>query len=248
MLFPANAFDSDDDRSQSSGGSDPPHSSGGGAPYSDDDDSSIASSVASSQSSDSGVRHRTTTSSSSTTSTVSNPSGLGRAEPLSRPGDPNNNNPVAAYSDSIYTSSSGSNPTSASSGIMNLRELDAYVQETVRAQRQQRRQETMTKLGLLLIAVAISATLLGSSLWVWNGQDQQKKHQQHSQSTTSSTTTTTQQALRKKKTALEPFGGDPPGYKMSQCEGELNMGRSFAEVIYDVEQLEQDYPLCREEV
>ena len=216
-MFPAGAFDSDDERSQSSGSE---------ANLYSDDDASVGSTHGIVAEAPPSLRPTTTTTSSSSSHAKSsvNASGLGRANPLSRPGD---NHPEAAYSDSIYASSAA-----ASHPSMNLRELDAYVQQTVLAQRQQRRKETCTKLVLLMVFVAISATMLGSSLFVWSDLSEKKQAKQ----------------LRKQQHPfVEPFV-DPENYELSQCEETLNRGRSFPALIYDTEQMEEEYGTCRPEV
>ena len=124
-MFPACAFDSDDDRSVSSSGS---ACELGGIPnYSDNDVPSTTTRYTNTN-----TNNNNNASSSSSSSSQQGGNGLGRTNPLARHRDEYNH---------IYASST---TAGGSHGAMNLKELDAYVQETVRAQRQQRRKEACT--------------------------------------------------------------------------------------------------------
>ena len=228
-MLPVSAFDSDDDRSVSSSGSgEGVPTTGGAVPYSDDESSQGSGNSGQGTPMGTGSMLVPTTPTPPRTTATLNSSqggnGLGRLNPLARHRDD--------YND-IYSSSGNHNNNSHFASNMNLKELDAYVQETVRAQRQQRRKETCTKLVLLMAFVVISATMLGSSVFVWGDMSKSQKQKN-------------KQAPPRMRKPIPPFV-PPEGYQMSQCEGKLNMGRSFPELIFQTEHME-DFAKCRPEV
>lgn len=138
---------------------------------------------------------------------------LGRLNPLSR---------IRAEYNDIYSSGNGN-------GVMNLKELDAYVQETVRAQRQQRRKELLAKVAILMSFVVIASAMFGSSIFVYEdvrGSPTNRKR------------------IYNKEEALK--FELPRGYIRSQCEVDLTHNKSFLELVVDTEYL-GDEPACRAE-
>jgi hypothetical protein len=142
--------------------------------------------------------------------------GLGRLNPLSRIHN--------EYND-IYHSSLGA------SGVLNLKELDAYVKETVRAQRQQRRRELFTKVAIVVSFVIIITAMFGSSIFVF--EDVRGSHPFGKRS------------YNKEKHIFEYEL--PPGYVQSQCEVEYTHNKSFLALIDETELMDL-MPACRKEV
>ncbi|CAB9515581.1 Platelet-activating factor acetylhydrolase IB subunit gamma [Seminavis robusta] len=126
----------------------------------------------------------------------------------------------------IYTSSGNTGL-----GVMNLKELDAYVHDTVRAQRRQRRKEILIKLALSIGFVVIATAVLSSSVFVY---------EEHSSSNKS---------LQENEKAIDKsiHFHNPIGYELSQCEFELNQNRSFLQLIAETQVIE-DESACRREV
>jgi len=139
---------------------------------------------------------------------------LGRLNPLSR---------IRAEYNDIYSSGNGH-------GVMNLKELDAYVQETVRAQRQQRRKELLIKVAILISFVVIASAMFSSSIFVY--EDVKGSHPFHKK-------------IYKTEKKASKFTL-PRGYVRSECEVKMTHNRSFMELIDDTEYLD-DEPACRTE-
>lgn len=142
--------------------------------------------------------------------------GLGRLNPLSRVHN--------EYND-IYQSSF------TSSGVLNLKELDAYVKETVRVQRQQRRRELFTKVAIVVSFVVIVTTMFGSSIFVF--EDVRGSHPFGKR--------TYNQEKRIYEFEL------PPGYVQSQCEEKLTHSKSFLGLIDETEYM-GTVPSCQNAV
>ena len=145
--------------------------------------------------------------------------GLGRLNPLGR---------IRNEYNDVYNGGQAN-------GVMNLKELDAYVQETVRAQRQQRRKELLTKVAILVSFLIIVTAMFGSSIFVF--EDVRGSHPFAKRSF--------RPDINKQ---LAGFHFElPPGYVQSQCEVDLTQNRSFLALIEETEFLD-DTPACRPEV
>lgn len=142
--------------------------------------------------------------------------GLGRLNPLSR---------IRNEYNDIYNGGHGSD-------VMNLKELDAYVQETVKAQRQQRRKELLTKVAIIVSFVIIVTAMFGSSIFVF--EDVRGSHPFAKRSF----------GLYKKPLVKYEL---PPGYVQSQCEVELTQNISFYGLIEEAQSLDGK-AACRPEV
>jgi hypothetical protein len=114
-------------------------------------------------------------------------------------------------------------------GSMTLKELDAYVKETVLARRHQRRKEAAIKSALVGSLFLIGMAVFSGSLFVYEDHDRNDS------------------GAEKTPLPLLVHFNNPDGYKLSQCEVELNQNRSFLELIAVTQQI-RDKRDCRPEV
>jgi hypothetical protein len=110
-------------------------------------------------------------------------------------------------------------------GIMTLKELDAYVKDSVHAQRRQRRKEVAVKSALISSLCLMVMAVFSGSLFVYEDHN----------------------IVGSDTAPLPVLFENPDGYIISQCEVELNQNRSFFELIAATQEV-RDKRDCRPEV